>query len=224
MKSRRKTREIVLQVLYSESMSERGRVTYLENCKEYLKWLNEFKSEETFEKVRDVLLDIFNDIKYKRVDDEDEISFILPDINSKYNVAFATLDKDYKQDQFLALSQKIINDYNWKHKSKRGTGELPDASVDFFRSYINFYLDNVKELDDLIISKIHNWDYPRVNIMDKIIIRMGLTEFLYFDEVPSVVTINEAIELGKRFSANKSGKFINGILNSLKEIKSEDKS
>lgn len=218
MKSRRKTREIIVQVLYSESMAERGRSVYLADCKDYLNWLREFKSEDLFEQLRDDLADIFHDVRYKRLKGDELIKFKLPLINSSYSVPFSDLEEEFKKDQFFDLSYKIITDYGWNRK-EIVEDELPDSAVDFFRAYLNYYLDNVEDLDDFIIKRIHNWDYSRVNLMDKIIIRMGLTEFLYFDDIPPVVTINEAIELGKKFSGHKSSQFINGILNSLKEIK-----
>lgn len=69
-----------------------------------------------------------------------------------------------------------------------------------------------EELDDIIQRHIKNWKLDRLATVDRQIIRMALTEFLYFDDIPTKVTINEAIEVAKRFSTNKSGNFVNGIL------------
>jgi len=82
-----------------------------------------------------------------------------------------------------------------------------------------------KEEYDLIIQKhINNWEVARLAIIDKLILRMAITEFLYFDDVPTKVTINEAIELAKSYSTRKSGNFVNGILDAiLNEFKKEGK-
>jgi N utilization substance protein B len=82
-----------------------------------------------------------------------------------------------------------------------------------------------KEEYDLIIQKhINNWEVARLAIIDKLILRMAISEFLYFDDVPTKVTINEAIELAKSYSTRKSGNFVNGILDAiLNEFKKEGK-
>ena len=73
-------------------------------------------------------------------------------------------------------------------------------------------LNNRQQLDEVIKLHISNWDIDRLNVTDKIILRMALCEFLHFEEVPTKVTINEAIEIAKDYSTAKSGNFINGIL------------
>lgn len=72
--------------------------------------------------------------------------------------------------------------------------------------------ENNAKYDSIIEKHIKNWEIHRLALIDLLILKIALTEFLYFDDIPSKVTINEAIELGKKFSTAKSGKFINGIL------------
>ena len=79
----------------------------------------------------------------------------------------------------------------------------------------NKCLDYNKELDDLIISKSSNWDISRIAIIDRIIIRLALTEMLYFDDIPAKVSIVEAVEISKEYSTDDSSSFINGILDSI---------
>jgi len=69
-----------------------------------------------------------------------------------------------------------------------------------------------KELDEIIIKQCKNWELDRVAILDKNILRLGIAEILFFDDIPPKVSIDEAIELAKTFSTEKSGIFINGIL------------
>ena len=80
------------------------------------------------------------------------------------------------------------------------------------------------ELDELIKTKVDNWDLSRIALIDRILLRMGICEILYFPDIPPKVSINEAIEIAKVYSTSSSGKFINGILDAiLSELKLGDK-
>lgn len=85
-------------------------------------------------------------------------------------------------------------------------------------------LNHQEELDKVIQRHINNWDIERLTITDKIILRVALCEFLYFEDIPTKVTINEAIEIAKDYSTRKSGTFINGILDAaLDQLNKADK-
>jgi len=71
------------------------------------------------------------------------------------------------------------------------------------------------EADQIVIQYTKNWEFSRIALVDRILLRMGITEMLAFDDVPPKVTINEMIEIAKGFSTRKSGQFINGILDSV---------
>ena len=73
----------------------------------------------------------------------------------------------------------------------------------------------IKELDDIIISKSSNWDISRIALIDRIIIRLALTEMFYFQDIPAKVSIVEAVEISKEYSTDDSNRFINGILDSI---------
>ena len=70
-------------------------------------------------------------------------------------------------------------------------------------------------LDKYIRRRSTNWDFSRIAVIDKIILRMAICEFLFFEDVPPKVSIDEAIELSKRYSTEKSSRFINGILDAV---------
>lgn len=77
---------------------------------------------------------------------------------------------------------------------------------------------------ELIKPKLKNWDAERIAALDMILMRMGVCEFLYFDTIPTKVTINEYIDLAKAYSTPQSGQFINGILDNIhKELLAADK-
>ncbi len=81
-----------------------------------------------------------------------------------------------------------------------------------------------EELDSLIKPYLKNWEFSRVAMIDKILLRMAVAEFLYFELVPPEATMNEVIEISKDFSTERSGKFINGILDSiLKKLRKDKK-
>jgi N utilization substance protein B len=73
-------------------------------------------------------------------------------------------------------------------------------------------LEHHKEIDQLIEKYSENWRLDRMTIIDRNILRMAAFELLYCEEIPPKVTLNEAIDLGKRYGAEESGSFINGIL------------
>ena len=71
------------------------------------------------------------------------------------------------------------------------------------------------EVDDLIRNRSKNWDFDRITLIDKLILRMALVEMIYVDEVPPKVSIAEGVEIAKQFSTEDSSSFINGILDAV---------
>jgi len=97
-----------------------------------------------------------------------------------------------------------------------------DEDKDFCRKLTNKIVANRKELDAIIGEKISNWEVERIAVIDRLLLRMGMTEILYFPDIPPKVSINEVIEISKNYSTSNSGKFLNGILdNMLIELKTE---
>lgn len=90
-----------------------------------------------------------------------------------------------------------------------GVSELP-----FMQMVLRGVLEKRKEIDSIIEKAAPDWPLDKIAIVDRNILRMGLFELLFVDrvEVPAKVAINEAIELGKAFGGETSGKFINGVL------------
>lgn len=79
-------------------------------------------------------------------------------------------------------------------------------------------------LESLIIPKLKNWDPERIALLDMILMKMGVSEFLYFETIPPKVTINEYIDLAKEYSTPQSGQFVNGILDNIhKELVAQGK-
>jgi len=94
----------------------------------------------------------------------------------------------------------------------------------FARSLFHKCIDAKAEIDHLIREQVANWEIERIALIDKLLLRMTITELLFFEDIPPKVSINEAIEIAKRFSTEQSGKFVNGILDAILErLKKENK-
>lgn len=95
-----------------------------------------------------------------------------------------------------------------------------EEDISFAKNLISKVINNVRELDAWISKRVNNWEMNRIALIDKILLRIGICELLYFADIPPKVSINEAIEIAKIFSTAGSGKFINGILDAvLSELK-----
>jgi transcription antitermination protein NusB len=102
--------------------------------------------------------------------------------------------------------------------------EKQPESFAFAKQLILKVIECNKELDDLIRQRIEHWEFNRLAIIDRIILRMSICELLYFDDIPPKVTINEAIEIARDFSTEKSDKFVNGVLDSiLDDLRKDDR-
>lgn len=71
---------------------------------------------------------------------------------------------------------------------------------------------HLEEIDKMIGEIVANWDLSRIAVIDKNILRFAICELLYFEDIPLKVTIDEAIEIAKKYSTPDSGRFVNGIL------------
>ena len=99
-----------------------------------------------------------------------------------------------------------------------------EESSEFVNQLIDLVLKNEELLDKMILEKVVNWELERMALIDKIVLRMGVTELLYFPEIPPKVSINEAIDISKDYCTRNSGKFVNGILDAiLDDLKKEEK-
>jgi transcription antitermination factor NusB len=78
-------------------------------------------------------------------------------------------------------------------------------------------LEHREELDLKLQKYIRNWDMKRMAVVDRNVLRMAVYELFFREDIPPVVSLNEAIEIAKRFSTKDSGKFVNGILDRVRQ-------
>ncbi len=96
--------------------------------------------------------------------------------------------------------------------------------MEFAKSLLQTVIEKKEISMELLKPKLKNWDAERIAALDLIIIQMGICEFLYFETIPTRVTINEYIDLAKEYSTPQSGQFINGILDNIhKELTAQGK-
>jgi N utilization substance protein B len=98
-----------------------------------------------------------------------------------------------------------------------GTQDHPRAYYSFGEELIRGALAKLEEIDAHIKRLAQNWAFNRIARVDLAILRLALYELLHRRDIPPVVTINEAIELGKIYSTPDSGRFLNGILDKVRE-------
>ena len=99
----------------------------------------------------------------------------------------------------------------------------PDKLI-FAKELLRTTIDKKEVALDYIRPKLKNWEPERIAILDMLLMRMGVCEFLFFETIPPKVTINEYIDLAKDYSTQQSGQFINGILDNIhKDLVRDDK-
>jgi len=100
--------------------------------------------------------------------------------------------------------------------------ELPPPTADeaairlFADPLIRGTLGHRNETDNVIKKHAKNWELHRIAAVDRNILRLAIYEMLHRDDIPPVVSINEAVDIAKKFSTQDSGKFVNGILDKVK--------
>ena len=98
--------------------------------------------------------------------------------------------------------------------------DLKTIDLEYIKKVMKSVTDYKEEIDEIIKNSLINWTIERVSKVNLIIVRLAIAEMLYIDDVPEVVAINEAIELTKKYSDDKSVSFVNGALDkAFKNIK-----
>jgi len=110
-----------------------------------------------------------------------------------------------------------MNDDFSIERSERYLNNIENMKIDttYFRHTSLSFVENLKSIDNLINQYSSDWKINRIAKIDIAIMRLAITEMLYDDEIPISVSINEAIELCKKYSNEDSHKFINGILGNI---------
>lgn len=158
---------------------------------------------------REFLLDIYRDLRKNEIYEEmvdDQYSFWQED----KSLVIGALKKIIKQ--LPEANERFFEEY------------LPDTDtvIDFGRKLIEVTMEQAPELEKLIEPTLKNWDMERLAVLDVILIKMALVEFLYFPTIPTKVTLDEYVDVSKEYSTPKSKDFVNGILDKLMKTMLEE--
>ncbi len=205
--------------LLNESVSLEGylelnKLNYWELDDEYVKiLLDELQKSDIYKKYMNTVEDSYN------VDRAFVIDFFKEIVAPNEKLA------DYFEDKMISWVDDIpfVNTWIVKTLNKQSPkkpfilGSLYKDNEDkiFVSDLFTKTMLNQHKYEEDIIAKTPNWEADRIADIDMIIIKMAITEFLHFPSIPSRVSINEYIELAKDYSTNKSGYFINGVLDKL---------
>jgi N utilization substance protein B len=86
---------------------------------------------------------------------------------------------------------------------------------DFAERLFHTTLDTMEEADEIIEKHADNWEIHRIAVIDRCLLRMATTELLEFEEIPPKVSVDEAIDIAKKYSTPRSGTFVNGVIDAI---------
>jgi N utilization substance protein B len=177
----------------------------------FIEYMND--EDDSFKRDKNIIKFFYTDLLYNSTDLfqvlEEKSIFWMDDIDFTIGMVVKTLKKMKKNKpetlEFMPIFQN-------------------EDDVDFVKTLFRKTLLNQREYRDLIESHVHNWDVERIAYTDKLILTMAISEIIEFSSIPVKVSFNEYIDLAKKYGSEKSGGFINGVLDKLIEkLKAEDR-
>jgi N utilization substance protein B len=137
------------------------------------------------------------------------------DLNPPENLELS-LGQFWSSQQALVIAEEK-GPANWGERPELQPPSVEETSVRLFADpLILGVLENREKLDEEIRKYAKNWDLHRMAVVDRNVLRLAIYEMLYRLDIPPVVSINEAVDIAKKFSTEDSGKFVNGILDRVK--------
>ena len=155
-------------------------------------------------------------MRFRRQARERAIQFLFQHDMNPPEAIEEELDRFWKSQTSAAIAE----DHQPATWGKPSEPEPPTPEDDEVRQFgdplIRGVLKKLSELDGIIGEQTRNWDIERIAKVDRNILRLAIYEMLHRDDIPPVVSINEAIDIAKKFSTENSGRFVNGILDKVK--------
>lgn len=116
---------------------------------------------------------------------------------------------------FVLIYQNLFSDYS--------AGEILENNIeadevitdDFCNNLVTTCLDNIESIDNLISKYLKNYKISRLNYLTRTALRLAVTELIYFADIPVAVTVNEAVNLLKKYSSTDDSAYLNGVLGTL---------
>jgi N utilization substance protein B len=132
---------------------------------------------------------------------------------ARESVLQALYAQQFSEDEPAIVLNRIMALYPEKKKNFK-----------FISSLFQCVLDHMDWANDMIKSHLQNWEFDRVAQIDRVLLRMGICEIFYMDDIPPKVSISEMVEISKVYSTEESSGFINGILDAVyKEFQQKHK-
>ena len=126
------------------------------------------------------------------------------------------LDEFWESQRAAAIAQEK-GTATWGQRVELPPPTAEEAAVRLFADpLIRGAVEHRTESDAIISKHARNWELHRIAAVDRNILRLAIYEMLYRDDIPPIVSINEAVDVAKKFSTQESGKFVNGILDKVK--------
>lgn len=119
----------------------------------------------------------------------------------------------------LFFQMDIQNDYSTEVIDRFLEDLSEDPQVFYIKEVAKNFIDHKEIIDSIIEKNIKQWKLNRIGKVDLAILRVASTELYYQEDIPKGVSINEAIEMAKKYGTEESGSFVNGILGSITEMK-----
>ena len=132
------------------------------------------------------------------------MSNLHPRRNAREGVLEALFAQEYSEEKPKLVLDRVLDSNPNRKKSS-----------EFIEILFFCVIDNVSWADDLIKLHLQNWEFNRVAQVDRLLLRMGICEIFFIEEVPPKVSISEMVEISKVYSTDESPSFINGILDAV---------
>ncbi|MBW8863361.1 MAG: transcription antitermination factor NusB [Verrucomicrobia bacterium] len=138
------------------------------------------------------------------------------DLNPPSDLA-GELEQFWNSQRTAAIEEEKSGVATWGEKVELPPPTAEEAETRLFAEpLIKGVLQHRDAIDEQIKKHAKNWDFHRIAAVDRNIMRLAIYEMLYREDIPPVVSINEAVDIAKKFSTQDSGKFVNGILDKIK--------
>jgi len=132
--------------------------------------------------------------------------------------------RTYARELFMQLlfQMEAQNDYSAESKERFAAGkELSPEQSAYFNRIFEMITKHLPDIDEKLDAYSKKWKINRMAKVDLAVLRLSAAEVLYMDDIPDSVSINEAVDIGKKYGGEDSGKFINGILGNLARSKAD---
>jgi len=138
------------------------------------------------------------------------------DLNPPSDLA-GELEQFWSSQRTAAIEEEKTGVATWGEKVELPPPTAEEAETRLFAEpLIKGVLEHRDAIDEQIKKHAKNWDFHRIAAVDRNIMRLAIYEMLHREDIPPVVSINEAVDIAKKFSTQDSGKFVNGILDKIK--------